>query len=222
MTKTALVAGGTGLVGAHLIDYLIQSTDYSEVKILIRKGSKYHNSQVTLIEVDYDQLFDYGNFLHADVVFCCLGTTMKKAGSKEQFYKVDFTYPYELANISLKNGSQQFNIITASGANSKSLFYYNRVKGDVEKAISELEFQNFNIFRPSLLLGERNEQRVGEQAGAFLAKIINPFLVGKLRNYRAIQAEIVARAMVNISLENLKGIQIIQSDAIQVSGESSL
>jgi uncharacterized protein YbjT (DUF2867 family) len=220
MKKTALVAGGTGLVGAYLVDYLIESKDYYEVKVIIRKGSEYHKSQVTLIEVDYDQLFDFGNFMHADVVFCCLGTTMKKAGTREQFYKVDFTYPFELAKISRENGSKQFNIITAMGANSKSMVFYNKVKGEIENAISNLNIDNINIFRPSLLLGERNVQRVGEQAGTILAKIINPFLVGKLKKYRAIRAEIVAEAMVTVSLENQKGIRIIQSDAIRTFGKN--
>ena len=222
MNKTALVAGGTGLVGNHLVDYLVDCEDYSEIKVLIRKGSKYYNQHVTLIEVDYDQISEYRKSLHANVVFCCLGTTIKKAGSKKQFYEVDFTYPFQLAQISLENKSEQFNIITSSGANSKSLVFYSKVKGEIENAISNLGMENINIFRPSLLLGKRNEYRMGEQAGAILAKIMNPFLIGKLRKYRAIQAKIVARAMVNVSLESQKGIRIIESDAIQNSGDGSL
>ncbi|MCK5702241.1 MAG: oxidoreductase, partial [Cyclobacteriaceae bacterium] len=151
--------------------------------------------------------------------FCCLGTTMKKAGSREQFYKVDFSYPFELAKLSLRNGSQQFNIITASGANSKSMFYYNKVKGKVEAALCELEFQNINIFRPSLLLGHRREQRIGEQFGASLAKVINPMLIGGIKKYRAIQAEVVARAMINVSGKHMKGIHVLQSDVIQEFGQ---
>ena len=215
MPKTALVAGGTGLVGTHLLDKLIESKDYSEIKILIRKGSTYQNDQASVLEVDYDQLSDYKNILKADVVFCCLGTTMKKAGSKEQFYKVDFTYTFELAKIAQENKCEQFNLITASGANSGSMFYYNKVKGEIENAISQLELTSVNIFRPSLLLGKRNEQRSGEQFGGIMAKFINPLLVGKLRKHRAIHAEIVAGAMVKVSLEKQKGIRFIESDVIQ-------
>lgn len=83
------------------------------MEVIIRKGSKFHNNQVTIIEVDYDQIFEYRSSLHANVVFCCLGTTMKKAGSKKQFYEVDFNYPFQLAQIGIENGSEQFNIITA-------------------------------------------------------------------------------------------------------------
>lgn len=100
------------------------------------------------------------------------------------------------------------------------MLYYNKVKGEIEDTISNLNIQNLNIFCPSLLLGKRNELRLGEQAGTILAKIINPFLVGKLKKHRAIQAEIVARAMVKISLENLKGIRIIESDAIRIFGQN--
>jgi uncharacterized protein YbjT (DUF2867 family) len=219
MSKTALITGGTGLVGTHLINCLIDSAEYDEIKVLVRKGSKYHMDLVTIIEVDYDHLSNFNKLLNADIVFCCLGTTMKKAGSKEQFYKVDFSYPLDLAKIVKANGCEHFNIITASGANAKSMFFYNRVKGEVESALGQLNFKNLNIFRPSLLLGERNEQRAGEQIGAVLAKIINPFLIGRLKKIRAIQAKVVARAMRKISMENHHGIRIISSDIIQANGQ---
>lgn len=219
MHKTVLIAGGTGLVGGHLIKLLVESDECDEIKVLVRKGSNYRHKGVSVIDLDYDHLADIQEDLKADSVFCCLGTTMKKAGSREQFYKVDFSYPFELAKLSLRNGSQQFNIITASGANSKSMFYYNKVKGKVETALCELEFQNINIFRPSLLLGHRREQRIGEQFGASLAKVINPMLIGGIKKYRAIQAEVVARAMINVSGRHMKGIHVLQSDVIQEFGQ---
>lgn len=220
MSKTALVAGGTGLVGRHLVDLLVEAKEFDEISVLVRKGSTCQFKGVSVHELDYNHLSDVKSLLRADSVFCCLGTTMKKAGSKEQFQRVDFTYPYELARLSLENGCRQFNIITASGANSKSMFFYNKIKGEVENALSKLEFQNINIFRPSLLLGQREEQRIAEKVGAAVAKVINPLLVGGLKKYRAIQAETVARAMINVSLENRKGLQIIPSDILQVYGNA--
>lgn len=219
MSGIALVAGGTGLVGSHLVNLLVKTKAYDEVKILVRKGSSFQMNGVTAIEVDYDRLMDFERFLKADVVFCCLGTTIKKAGSKVNFRKVDFDYPLELAKISLKNGARQYNIVTAGGANSKSMFFYNKVKGEIEKSLINLEFQNLNIFRPSLLLGSRNEKRLGEDIGAVVAKVINPILLGNMRKYRAIHAETVARSMLNISIKNQNGVHIVESDAIQQLGQ---
>lgn len=220
MSKTAIVAGGTGLVGRHLVDLLVAAKEFDKIIVLVRKGSTHQFKGVTVLEIDYDHLSDFSSQLCADAVFCCLGTTMKKAGSKEQFYKVDFTYPHELAMLALENGSRQFNIVTASGANPESMFYYNKVKGGIENALSNLEFHNINILRPSLLLGQRDEQRVGEKIGAAIAKVINPLMVGRLKKYRAIQAETVARAMVKVSLENREGLQILPSDVLKVYGEA--
>ncbi len=218
MSKIALVAGGTGLVGSHLVELLADSKEYSEIKVLVRKGSSVANKKVNIVEIDYDRLSEYESQLQADAVFCCLGTTMKKAGSKAAFEKVDYTYPLELAKVSKIHGTKQFHLITAMGANPKSKIYYNQVKGEIEEAIGKLNFENLNIYRPSLLLGERKEQRFGEKVGAFLSWILKPFFIGSFKKYRAIHARVVARAMVNISMENLEGNHIFLSDAIQEQG----
>jgi len=215
MSASALVAGGTGLVGNHLVKFLVQSGKFGEIKVLVRTGSNYINPEVFVIEVDFDHLAYSKDQLGSDAVFCCLGTTIKKAGSKDNFYKVDFTYPHELAKIAIDLGASQFNIITALGASSKSTFYYNRVKGDIEDALCKLEFQNLNIFRPSLLLGKRDEDRIGERIASIIAKTLNPLLVGRLRKYRGVQAEVVARAMLNVSLSKYEGVQVFESDTIQ-------
>lgn len=214
MPKTAVVAGSTGLVGNHLIQILAQSHEYEAVIALVRKGSNIIYDGVFTVEVDYQRLADFAENLQADDVYCCLGTTMKKAGSKASFYQVDYTFPFELAMIAGKNGSARFNIVTASGANSASLFYYNRVKGDIEKAIMKLNIPNINIFRPSLLLGNRSEKRMGEQVGAVIAKLMNPVMLGRLRRYRAIKGADVAKAMYRVSQLDKTGAQIYESDKI--------
>ena len=220
MLKSALVAGGTGLVGSQLVKLLIQSTKFDGVKVLVRKENPTQIEGADVLEVDYERLSEFEQYLKADVIFCCLGTTIKKAGSKEKFRKVDYAYPYELAKLCLKNGDIQFNIITANGANSNSFFFYNRVKGDIEKALAGLNIQNLNIFRPSLLLGKRNEKRIAEEVGSIFASVVNPLLVGKLKKHRAIQGLTVARAMLNVSLKNLSGIHYIESNDIQKIGMS--
>lgn len=221
MSITAIVAGGTGLVGGHLVDLLINSKDYADIAVVVRKGSSYKKEGILIIDVDYDNLMDYEDSLKADVIFCCLGSTIKKAGSKEKFRQVDFSYPLELAKIALKNESKQFNIVTAGGANSSSMFFYNRVKGEVEEALSELGIESLNIFRPSLLLGKRKEQRFGEEIGAVISKVVNPLLVGSLRKYRAIQAETVAKAMLQVSLKSASDCKTYESDNIQKIGSVS-
>ncbi|MCL4149291.1 UNVERIFIED_CONTAM: hypothetical protein GTU68_056879 [Idotea baltica] len=218
MSKIALVAGGTGLVGSHLVELLADNKEYSEVKVLVRKGSKIHGAKLTVLEIDYDRLSEYESQLQADVVFCCLGTTMKKAGSKAAFEKVDFTYPLELAKAAQIHGAKQFHLITAMGANLESRIYYNQIKGKTEAAIEELNFENLNIYRPSLLLGDRKEQRFGERVGTFLSWILRPFFIEGLKKYRAIHAGVVATAMLHISMKNLQGTQIFLSDAIQEQG----
>jgi len=220
MLKSALVAGGTGLVGSQLVKLLIQSAKFDGVKVLVRKENPTQIEGADVLEVDYERLSEFEQYLKADVIFCCLGTTIKKAGSKEKFRKVDYAYPYELAKLCLKNGDIQFNIITANGANSNSFFFYNRVKGDIEKALAGLNIQNLNIFRPSLLLGKRNEKRIAEEVGSIFASVVNPLLVGKLKKHRAIQGLTVARAMLNVSLKNLSGIHYIESNDIQKIGMS--
>jgi len=219
MSRIALVAGGTGLVGGHLVKIIVDSNEFREIKVLIRKGNKFEMDGITSIEVDYDHLINSERYLKADCVFCCLGTTIKKAGSKEKFQMVDYTYPHELAKITLQNGSRQFNVITASGANSKSMFFYNRLKGDIEHALKNLGYENLNIFRPSLLLGDRNEKRLGEEIGALVAKTVNPLLMGNLKKLRAIQAETVAKAMVEVSLRKYLGARIFESYEIQELGQ---
>ena len=219
MPKTALVAGSTGLVGKQLLQILASSQEYEAVIALVRKGSNIIHDGVFTVEVDYERLAEYSADLKAEDVFCCLGTTMKKAGSKENFYKVDFAYPLELAKVAEKNGSDQFNIITASGANAESMFYYNRVKGDIEKAIAKLSIPAINIFRPSLLLGDREEKRAGEKIGAAISKVLNPMLVGRFRKYRSIKGNVVAKAMFNVNQKHLEGIHIYESNRIQEIGQ---
>ena len=220
MPKTALVAGSTGLVGKQLVKILAASHEYEAVIALVRKGSNFIHDGVFTVEVDYEKLSEYSEDLKADDVFCCLGTTMKKAGSKDNFYKVDFTYPLELAKVAKKNGSQQFNIITSSGANADSKFYYNRVKGNIEKALSRVKIPTVNIFRPSFLIGIRDEKRAIETLGAVVSKLLNPVMVGRFRKYRSIKASVVAMAMFKVNQKHLQGIHIYESNRIQEIGQS--
>jgi uncharacterized protein YbjT (DUF2867 family) len=218
MNKIALVAGASGLIGSRVLDELVNSGEYDTIKALVRKGTTISVSGVTVVEVDFDHLDQSREALRADAIFCCLGTTMKKARTREQFHKVDFIYPLALGQVAQENHTSQFHLISSIGANPKSLFYFSRVKGEIERAISGLHIPNINIYRPSLLLGQRPVRRTGEHIGALFAKTLAPIIVGPAKKYRAIEASVVARAMVKVSLKNLKGTQIFESDIISRMG----
>jgi len=208
--RSALVIGATGLVGAKVVAKLLASEKYSHVKVLTRKP--FTGSHPKLESIIFD--FDHPDvaLVEADDIFCCLGTTMKKAGSKDAFYLVDYTYPMEVAKIALANGAKRFAIITAMGADYTSLFYYNQVKGKVEESLRKLGYETLLIFRPSLLVGARQESRFGEKAGEWLSKLFRFVIPAK---YRAIEADKVAEAMVSITSSNVKGTLVYESDLMQ-------
>jgi uncharacterized protein YbjT (DUF2867 family) len=208
--KTALVVGATGLVGNLLTNKLLEDKNYSTIKVLVRKPIAINHPKLEQIIADFDNL-DAAKIV-ADDIFCCLGTTMAKAGSKQAFYKVDFTYPYEVAKIALKNGAKQYAIVTAMGADQKSLFYYNRVKGDIETALTELKYPNLMIFRPSMILGERQEHRGGESFGKVVMGLFD-FMTPK--KYKGIEADKIANCMIQKSQANLSGKHIFESDILQ-------
>ncbi len=208
--KTALVVGATGLIGGHLTRKILDHPSYSKVKVLVRKPLDLEHPKLEPIIVDFDKLD--ASLVVADDVFCCLGTTMKQAGSKEAFYKVDFTYPLEIARAALQNGAKQYLIVTAMGADEKSMFYYNRVKGDIEKALSDLRFPTLLIFRPSLLLGERKESRSGEGLATIIMKTFDFLIPAK---YKAVKGETVAGAMLAMAQKGIKGKDIIVSEKMQ-------
>jgi len=220
MAKSALLVGASGLVGGHCLQLLLQDQDYGKVIAFVRKPLSLRHPKLEQALVDFDHLQDHAHLTKVNDVFCCLGTTIKKAGSQEAFHKVDFTYPVEAAKIAAENGAEQFLIITALGANSKSSIFYNRVKGEVEGAIAKLPFGAIHIFRPSLLLGERHEFRRGERMAQKISKLFSFLLFGTLRKYRPIEAGVVAAAMIEIAKKDLKGTSVFESDRIQMMVKS--
>jgi len=212
--KTALIAGATGLTGSALIQFLIESDGYEKISLIGRKPNGLQHSKIQEIIVDFDTLEDYKSLLVADHVFCCLGTTIKKAKTKAAFKKVDYDYTLLLAKLTKENGAKKFMLVSAMGASEKSIFFYSKVKGAVEKAVGGVGFDALHIFRPSLLLGKRNEYRFGEHIASVLFKMLSWLFVGSLRKYRGIKAETVAGAMIEAAQSDVVGIKIYSSDAI--------
>ncbi len=210
--KTALIAGSTGLVGSHLLELLLANEQYKVVKALTRRELPVQHPKLVQINADLSKLEAVKDDLTADDVFCCLGTTMAKAKSKEKFRAVDYTYPVKLAGITSALGARQFLLVSALGADKDSAIYYNRVKGEVEAAVQTFSFRTIHIFRPSLLLGPRQESRAGEDAAKLVYKVFG-FLIPA--RYKAIHAGKVANAMLHYALEEQQGSFIHESREMQ-------
>lgn len=221
MGKVALVAGGTGLIGRHLVEILCKSKQYSEVKILSRrKLDDIEHTKISYILIEnFDLLINQKSKIVADDVFCCLGTTIKAAGSKEKFYQVDYEYPVKIAELAYANKAKQYLLVSAMGADAKSSIFYNKVKGEVELAAKKIGFDTVHIFRPSLLLGNRSEKRTGEKIAKVVMQSFAPLMLAGLKKYRPIKALTVAIAMHNCAIENSNGIQIHNSDKIKQLAE---
>lgn len=210
--KTALVAGSTGLIGRQLLSLLLDDARYTQVTAISRSALDIRHPKLQNLVVDFDRLSEHQALLRADDVFCCLGTTIRKAGSEKAFRKVDYDYPVNLAKLTHNQGAQTYLLVTALGADKHSRIFYNKVKGEVEEAVTAVGFNSFHIFRPSLLLGPRAESRAGEDAAKIFYKIFGWMIPQK---YKAIDALKVARAMVAFAHHNNRGTFIHESKELQ-------
>lgn len=219
MQKTALIYGASGLVGSKLLELLIKDQQYKIVVVVTRRMVVTTTEKIVQHVLNFDHLNDHQEKLKADDIFCCLGTTMKKAGSKEKFYQVDFKYVLNIAKLAIANKSESFNFITAVGASKTSLFYYNRIKGEIEEAISKIKFKRTNIFRPSLILGDRKESRPMERFAQMIGKLFSFLFFGPLKKYRPIPAKTIASAMLKAAKLKTEGLMIYNSDQIEELGK---
>ncbi|MBJ6119390.1 oxidoreductase [Pontibacter sp. BT310] len=213
-TRNALIVGASGLVGGHCLRLLLASERYSQVISVGRRDLPLIHPKLDQKVIDFDNLKKYGAELAADDVYCCLGTTIKKAGSKENFYKVDYTYVVELAKLASAKNAAQFLVVSSMGADAGSMIFYNKVKGEMERDVQDLNFRTVHIFRPSLLLGEREEERTGEELASKIMKPLSGLMVGPLSKYKPILGEDVAKAMLYAASQNQGGTQIYPSDKI--------
>ncbi|MBV2167643.1 MAG: oxidoreductase [Bdellovibrio sp.] len=213
-TDVTLV-GGTGLVGHELLLILSHLQQISTIKAVTRSPLGRVPPHTDNIILDFNKLNNYADVLKSPVFVCCLGSTIKKAGSQEAFRQVDHDYVLDFARIAEKSGAQKLLVISAMGAHPHSRVFYNRVKGEMEKDLRELKIPQIEIFRPSLILGERKERRTGEEWAQKLSPYLNPLLRGPLRKYRAIQARDIAKAMAIAILNFQPGFHVYESEQIQ-------
>lgn len=212
--KTALLIGATGLIGSELLNILLESEEYGKVIVFARREIELNNAKLEQHVIDFNKVLSYKEYIRGDDFFCCIGTTIKKAKTRQNFIRVDFIYPSLFAEIAKDNGVSRFLLISSIGANAKSGNYYLRTKGLMERKIRELEFSAAFIFRPSFLSGERQELRLGEKVGGFVLSLFSVFLIGKLKKYRPIKAQKVAEGMCKAAQSDRKTTYIYESDEI--------
>lgn len=214
-TRTALVAGASGLVGGLLLDALLESPLYREVCSLGRRPVSKQHPKLTQRTVDFARL-EAEALPASDDAFCGLGTTIKKAGSQEAFRAVDHDAVLAFAKAARKAGARRFLVVTALGADPRSRIFYNQVKGEVEEALRGVGFETLVILRPSLLLGERAESRPGERAAIVVSKALGPLL--RPFGGRPIEARTVARAMLSLARDTPSGVRVALSGELQALG----
>jgi uncharacterized protein YbjT (DUF2867 family) len=202
--KTALVFGSSGLVGSHLVRLLNKNSIYEKIKLFVRSTSEIKTSKIEIINTDFKNLSNHKEDINGDDCFFCIGTTKKNTPDKDEYRRIEYDIPVEIAKIAKSNSINSFFYISSGFADSKSSSAYLKNKGQVEEELIKLNFSILGIMRPSFLVGNRKEKRPGEEVGIFFFKIFSPLLLGPLKKMRPIQSEKVAKVMIKVANENLK------------------
>jgi len=194
----ALVIGATGATGQEIVSQLLEDDSFNSVSIFVRKEPNITHSKLKTYVIDFSKLEEYKELIKGDVLFSCLGTTLRDAGSKEKQYLVDYTYQYEFAKIASDNGVPIYSLISSTGANENSPFFYPKIKGKLEEAVKKLPFKIIQIFQPPTLIRQKNLIRLGEKIGIKIFGFLNSF--GILKSQKPLPVSNLAKVMV----ENLK------------------
>ena len=202
--KTAIVFGSSGLVGQQLVQQLIQNNTYQKIKLFVRKNPNLVNSKIEIIETKFDNFDLLSSKIKGDDCFFCIGTTKKNTPDKSEYKQIELDLPKKIANLAKQNDIQSFIFVSSGYANSKSSGDYLRFKGLVEEELISLKFNVLGILRPSFLLGNRKEKRIGEKIGIIIFQILSPLMMGPLKRMKPIHVKLVANAMINIAQSDFK------------------
>ena len=202
--KTALIFGSSGLVGKNLLNQIIHNSNYSKVKIFVRSSLEISDQKVEIINTDFKDLQKIKNLIIGDDCFFCIGTTKKNSPDKNEYRRVELDLPKKIAQISKSNNVKSFIFVSSGFADPKNSGDYLKFKGLVEEEIKSLNFEKIGILRPSFLLGNRKENRVGEKIGIFIFKLLSPIFVGPIKKMKPIHSEKVAKAMIKIANEDIQ------------------
>ena len=211
--KTALLFGASGLVGSHVLSQLISNNNYSKIKLFVRSSIDISDPKIEIIQTDFNNLENHIEDIKGDDCFFCIGTTKKNSPDKNEYKRVELEVPKQIAQIAKSNSVNSFVFISSGYADPKSSGDYLRFKGEVEEELKRLNFSKLGIMRPSFLLGDRKEKRIGEKIGIFVFKLLSPLFVGPLKKMKPIQSATVAKAMIAIT-QNKVSKTIFESDEI--------
>jgi len=216
--RTALVFGATGLVGRYLVNELKDHVSYTSIFAFLRTAKDYNHLKVIEQVIEFEKIEDYAHLIKGDDLFICLGTTIRKAGSVKRMEEIDRDLPIRIARMAFNNGVKRIAVVSSMGANPSSGNYYMRIKGEMEKGIMEIPFDQTVIARPSMLFGRRKGFRFGELIGRIFMTIFGFLFIGPLRKYRGIKGKVVAEAMISLVKSTRREI-IYPSDELQRCGK---
>ena len=202
--KTALVFGSSGLIGGHLLNQLIKDTNYSKIKLFVRLVPEFSDPKVEIIKTDFNSLENHKEDIKGDDCFFCIGTTKKNSPDKSEYRRVELDVPKQIAQIAKSNSLNSFVFVSSGYADPKSSGDYLKFKGLVEEELKRLSFNKLGIMRPSFLIGDRKEKRLGEKLGIFVFKLLSPLFLGPLKKMKPIHSKKVAKAMVKITNSDFK------------------
>jgi uncharacterized protein YbjT (DUF2867 family) len=212
------IAGATGLTGAALLSQLLREPQVDRVVAFVRRPLTVVDPKLAECPADFERLREL-NPGFVDGAYCCLGTTIRTAGSEAAFRQVDHDYVLAFASAAKAHGATHFSLISSVGADAKSRVFYSRVKGETERDLRQIGFESLAIYRPSILLGDRQEARSGERMGIVAMQLASPLMLGPFRKYRPIRVDTVAKAMLRESLKDKRGVTVYESDAIEELGK---
>ncbi|MDC3073996.1 NAD(P)H-binding protein [Candidatus Pelagibacter sp.] len=215
--KTALVFGSSGLIGGHLISQLIKNDNYNKIKLFVRSETVINETKIEIIKIDFNDLENHKEYIRGDDCFFCIGTTKQNSPDKNEYQKVELDIPKKIAQIARANSVNSFIFISSIYANPKSSGVYVKFKGLVEEELKKLNFSNLGILRPSFLMGDRKENRVGEKIGILTFRLLSPLLLGPLKKMKPINSEKVAKAMIKIANENLRKTIFESNEIVEIT-----
>jgi len=207
MGKVANVIGASGLVGQQLVAQLLEHPEFEKVRSFVRRPSEMNHPKLEEIRIDFDQPEIWNHLVQGDALFSTLGTTIKTAKTKANQYRVDFTFQYEFAKAAAGNGVGAFVLVSSMGADPKSSVFYSQMKGELEEAVSKLNFRKCIIVRPSILDGNRQEKRAGERVGLIISRFLTRFI---LKKYRPTPADVLSAKMISLSLDQTDGLRMVE------------